>query len=93
MIKRLKDLPHEERLRNLEQVSLEKRCHREEVIILCKHLKEACKEDGAWVCSVMTSDSIRDKSHKLKHKVFTLNISKHFFTMGITKHQHRLSSE
>lgn len=46
-MKRLKGLLHEKGLRNLEQVSLEQGCHRQELINVCKYLKEGCKEDGA----------------------------------------------
>lgn len=93
MMKGLKDLPHEEGLRNLELVSLEKRCHREELINVCKHLKGGGKEGGSKLYSLVPRNKIRDKSHQLKHRMFTLNISKHFLTVGISKHQHRFSSE
>lgn len=93
MMKGLKDLPYEEGLRYMELVSLEKRCHREELINVCKYLKGGRKEDGARLYSVALSDRIKDKSHQLKHRMFTLNNSKRFFTVSITKHLHRLSRE
>ncbi|KFV93350.1 hypothetical protein N327_05099, partial [Fulmarus glacialis] len=31
--------------------------------------------------------------HKLKHRRFCLNIRKHFFIVGVTKHWHRLPRE
>jgi len=39
---------------------------------------------------VVPSDSTRGNGHQLKHRRFHLNIRKHFFTVRMTKHWHRL---
>jgi len=38
-------------------------------------------------------DSTRVKGHQLKHRRFPLNIRKHFLTVSVTKHCHRLPRE
>jgi len=47
----------------------------------------------ARLCSVIPSDRIRGNGHKVKHKRFHLNMMKHFFTVKITEHRHRLPRE
>jgi len=86
MIKSLEHLLCEERLRPLGQFSLERQRLRRDIISSYKYLKEGFKEDGARLFSVVT----RDNGHELKHRRFHLNISKHFFTMRVTKHWHML---
>ena len=41
----------------------------------------------------MPSDRTRGTVHKLKHRMFPLNIRKHFFTLRVTKQWHRLPSK
>jgi len=55
-----------------------------------KYLKGGCKAVGARLFSVVPSDRTRGNGHKMKHARFPLNISKHFFTVGVTEHWHRL---
>ena len=40
--------------------------------------------------SALLSDRTRGNGHKMKHGRFPLNIRKHFFTVRVTKHWHRL---
>lgn len=87
MVKGLKHLPDEESLKKLELISLEKRCHKEDFINVYKSPKGGCKEDGAKLFSVAPSHRIRGNGQVLKHRRVPVNISKHFLTDRVTKHQ------
>ncbi|KAK4826343.1 hypothetical protein QYF61_007452 [Mycteria americana] len=52
-----------------------------------------CKADGAGLFSVVPSNRTRSSEHKLKHRRFPLNIRKHFCTVRVTEHWHRLPRE
>ncbi|KAK4816234.1 hypothetical protein QYF61_013642 [Mycteria americana] len=86
----LKHLFCEERLRDLELSSLQKRRLRADLINVYKYLKGGCKDDGARLFSVVPSDKTRGHGHQLKHRRFSLNIRKHFFPVGVTKRWQRL---
>ncbi|KAK4832897.1 LOW QUALITY PROTEIN: hypothetical protein QYF61_026447 [Mycteria americana] len=64
-----------------------------DLINVYKYLKGGRKEDTARLCSVVPSDRTRGNGHNLKHRRFPLNIRKHFFTVRVTKHWHRLPRE
>ncbi|KAK4825619.1 hypothetical protein QYF61_001299 [Mycteria americana] len=86
-IKALEHLSFEERLRELGLFSLEKT--RRDLINVYKFLKEGAKipEGGC------TDDKTGGNGRKLKHRRFPLNIRKHFFTVRVTEHWHRLPRE
>lgn len=66
---------------------------RKRVWWLSKYLKEWCNEDRTCsfqCCSVAKSI---DNKYKLKQKRFYLNIRKHFFTVLVMEHRHRLLKE
>jgi len=44
-----------------------------------KYLMGECKEDRVRLFSVVPSDRTRGNGLKLKHKMFCLNIKKHFY--------------
>ncbi|KAK4830127.1 LOW QUALITY PROTEIN: hypothetical protein QYF61_008554 [Mycteria americana] len=86
----LEHLSYEERLRQLGLFSLEKIRLRGDFSNVYKYLRGGCKEDGARLFSI---DRTRGHGDKLKSRRLLLNIRKHFFTVRVTKHWHRLPRE
>jgi len=93
MTKGLEHLSYEERLRELELLSLEKRRLQGDLINVHKYLKEGYKEDRARLFSDVPSDRTTVNGHNLKDRRCHLNIRKRFFTVRVTEHWHRLSRE
>ncbi|GAB0205727.1 hypothetical protein GRJ2_003038300 [Grus japonensis] len=93
MMKRLEHLSYKRRPRDVGLFSLEKRKLNGDLINVYTYLKEGDIKDGARLLSVVPSDRTRGNGHKLKHRKFPLNIRKHFFTVRLTEHWHRLPKE
>ncbi|KAK4817897.1 hypothetical protein QYF61_002281, partial [Mycteria americana] len=90
MMKGLERLSYnKERLRELGLFSLDK-VLRGDFISVYKYLKGEYKKDGARLFSVVCNDGKKGDGHKLKHRMFPLNIKKYFFPMRVTEHRHRL---
>lgn len=53
------------------------------LIIVYKHLTGRCKEDEARFFSKVPSDRTTKNVHKLKERIFHLNIRKSYFTMRV----------
>ncbi|KAJ7426857.1 hypothetical protein WISP_11889 [Willisornis vidua] len=85
MIWELKHLLYEERLRDLDLFSLDKRWLRGDLINAFKYLEEQCQEDEARLCLVVLSNRRRGNGQKLMHSKFQLNKMKNFFPVWVTK--------
>ena len=75
----------EEKLRDLELFSLEKRRLRGDLIIVYKYLKCGNQVDGTWLFSVVPSNRRRGNGRRLEHGKFQMNTRKNS-TMRVMEH-------
>uniref|UniRef100_A0A8B9QDW6 HTH CENPB-type domain-containing protein n=1 Tax=Apteryx owenii TaxID=8824 RepID=A0A8B9QDW6_APTOW len=71
---------------NFERSSIVGEIAWEDTIRVYKYLMGECKEDGASLFSVISSERTRGNGHKWKYKKFHLNIRKNYFTVRLVKH-------
>jgi len=81
MIRRLQHLSYEERLRELELSSLEKRRLPGAITSTCQYLQGAYRKAGREALPENAVMRPRGKGFKLKESRFRLDIGKKFFTM------------
>jgi len=74
----------------IDKVELELLGH---LVNVCKYFKRGYKEGRTRLFSVVPSDRTRGNGHNVTHRRFLLSIRKHFFTVRVTEHWHRLPRE
>ena len=93
MIRELEHLFYEERLRELELFSLEKRRLQGRPQSSCPVPEGAYKIAGEGLFTRACSDRTRNNDFKLREGRFRLDISNKFFTMRVVRHWTRLPRE
>ncbi|PKU44201.1 hypothetical protein llap_5497 [Limosa lapponica baueri] len=93
MIRGMKNLSCEDRLRELELFSLEKRRLWGDLIAAFQYLKGAYRRAGEGLFVRKCSDRTRDNGFKLEEGKFRLDTRKKFFTVRVVRHWNRLLRE
>ncbi|KAK4823664.1 hypothetical protein QYF61_005016 [Mycteria americana] len=93
MIKGLRSLPYDERLRELGLFSLEKRRLRGDLITVFQYLKGSYKEDGASLFTSSHMEKTRSNGYKLLLGRFQLDTRGKFFTVRTISHWNNLPRE
>jgi len=93
VIRGLKYLSYEDRLREFGLFSLEKRRLQGDLTVAFQYLNGAYRKDGNWHFSKACCDRTRGNGFKLTEDRFRLEIRKKFFTVRVVIHWHRLPRE
>jgi len=93
IIRGLKHLCYEDRLRQLGLFRLEKRLLRGDLTAAFQYLKGSYKKDGENIFSNNCCDRTRSHSFKLREGRFRLDVRKKFFTMRVAKHWNEFPRE
>jgi len=92
-VKGLEGTSYEEWLKTLGSPSLEKSRLKGDLNALYSFLRRGCRQGGADLFSLGSSDRTHGKGSKLHQGRFSLDIRKHFFTKKVCKHWNRLPRE
>lgn len=85
MIREMKYLSYEERLKQFRLFSLERRRPQGNLIAVFQYLRRCYKKGGERKFTRTCSDSTRGNGFKLKNKRFMLYIKKKFFTVRMVR--------
>ena len=90
MIRGLKHLSYQGRLRDLSLFSLEKRRLQGDLVVAFQYLKEAYKHEGSELFERVDNSRTRKNGFKLKEVRFQLDVRGKFFTMRVVSCWNRL---